>query len=173
MITLNSPLSVPCWSPLETTTGAQRELSGLREAAQGTGGAEIRQSAQHSALSSRPSLLGHSGISIHTVVALHLELVIEIPQKPLTIRSLSRKALSSWQPRDYIPSPASSWQPLSARAVGQMALQLMLRDAGQLCLPVPVSPSHGYTVAFKWQQGTSGWDGNVKLEACDMLETPT
>lgn len=54
-----------------------------------------------------------------------------------------------------------------------MAVQLMLRDAGQLCFPIHVSPSHGYTVAFKLQQGTSGWGGEAKLEACNMFATPT
>lgn len=54
-----------------------------------------------------------------------------------------------------------------------MAVQLMLRDAGRLCFPIHVSPSYGYTVAFKLQQRTSDWDGEAKLEACNMFATPT
>lgn len=54
-----------------------------------------------------------------------------------------------------------------------MAVQLMQGDAGQLCLLIHVSPSHGYTVAFKLQQGTFDFDGGTKLEACNMFATPT
>lgn len=49
----------------------------------------------------------------------------------------------------------------------------MLRDAEQLCFPIHVSPSHGYTVAFKLQRGTFDFDAEVKLEACNTFETPT
>lgn len=111
-------------------------------------------------------MLGHSR-------HLHLEVGIAIPQEPLTIGPCPEKPSP---PGSLVTASAAQLpvgSPSRLRVVGHMALQLMLRDAGRLCFPIHVSPSPGYTVAFKWQQGTSDWDGNVKLEACGMLETPT
>lgn len=49
--------------------------------------------------------------------------------------------------------------------VGHMVVQLTLCDAGQLLLPIRVSPSHGYTMAFRLQQGTFDLEGEAKRES--------
>lgn len=48
--------------------------------------------------------------------------------------------------------------------VGHMVVQLTLCDAGRLLLPIRVSPSHGYTMAFRLQQGTFDLEGEAKRE---------
>lgn len=49
--------------------------------------------------------------------------------------------------------------------VGHMVVQLTLCDAGWLLLPIHVSPSHGYTMAFRLQQGTFDLEGEAKGES--------
>lgn len=51
-----------------------------------------------------------------------------------------------------------------------MVGQLRLGDAGQHLLPIHVSPSHGYTVAFKLQQGTFDLEGEAKREPVTCSE---
>ena len=80
-----------------------------------------------------------------------LELVVEISRKPLTIRSLSRKVLPSWQPCDRILSPAWSWQPLLAPRCGPYGSTADAAWRRTALLSNPRHPGHGYTVAFKWQ----------------------
>lgn len=95
----------------------------------------------------------------------HFEAVIEKKaplNSTLVTRPLSRKSLGSVVPPPSARLTLGSITPCHAR--GHMVGQLRLGDTGQPLLPIHVSPSPRYTVAFKLQQGTFDLEGEAKRE---------
>lgn len=86
-----------------------------------------------------------------------------LPKEPSCVSSLPPELLPNNQvpvrknPGSFVPQ--SSARPTLGnitqyQVVGHMVVQLTLCDAGQLLLLIRVSPSHGYTMAFRLHQGT-------------------